>query len=139
MAVPNGADVVIKAENAPGSGVFVTVAALTRVSKKSDTDENTHPAFGNTKYVVPGTRNQGLTLSGFLDTTDTGQAALRTAESTRVPIRIQVLFDGVNGFDQSVRVRSFTHDADAAGDLQPVSFDVVGNAAATIVGSGPVW
>lgn len=139
MAVPNGADVIIKAENAPGSGVFVTVAALTRVSKKSDTDENIHPAFGGTKYVVPGTRNQALDLSGFLDTTDVGQAALRTAESTRVPIRIQVLFDGANGFDQSVRVTNFTHDAAADGDLQPITFSVVGNAVATIVGTGPVW
>jgi hypothetical protein len=139
MAVPNGTDVVVKVENAPGSGVFVVAAALTSIRKTSDTDENVHPAFGGTKYVVPGTRNQGLEIGGFLDTTDTGQAALRTAESTRVAIRIQVLFDGVNGFDQSVRVTNFTHSAEAEGDLQPISFSVVGNAAATIVGTGPVW
>lgn len=139
MAVPNGADVLVKAENAPGSGVFVTVAAITRFSKKSDTDENVHPAFGGTKYVVPGTRNQEFSISGFLDTSDVGQAALRTAESTRVPIKIRVLFDGVNGYEQSVRVRSFTHDADAAGDLQPITFDFAGNADATIIGTGPVW
>lgn len=139
MAVPNGADCLIKVENAPGSGVFVTCAALTTIRKASDTDENIHPAFGGTKYVVPGTRNQTLEIGGFLDTSDTGQAALRTAESTRVPIRIQVLFDGVNGFDQSVRVTNFTHSAEAQGDLQPITFSVVGNAAATVVGTGPVW
>jgi hypothetical protein len=139
MAVPNGADVVLQAENAPGSGVFVAVAAITRWSKKSDTDETTHMAFGGTKYVAPGTRNQEASISGFLDTSDVGQAALRTAESTRVPIKIRVLFDGANGFEQSMRVRSFTHDADAEGDLQPITFDFAGNAAATVIGTGPVW
>lgn len=139
MAVVNGADVVVKAENAPGSGVFVTVAALNRARKTSNTEEHTHPTFGGTKYVVPGDRNQDFEISGFLDTTDVGQAALRTAEATKVPIRIQVLFDGANGFDQSVRVTSFTHEADAAGDLQPITFGFVRNAAAIAVGTGPVW
>lgn len=139
MAVPNGADVILKAENAPGSGVFVAVAAITRFSKKSDTDENVHPTFGGVKLVAPGTRNQEFSIAGFLDTTDVGQAALRTAEATKVPIRIQVLFDGVNGFDQSVRVRSFSHEAAAEGDLQPITFDFAGNANSTIVGTGPNW
>lgn len=139
MAVPNGADVILKCENAPGSNVFVAVAAITRFSKKSDTDENTHQTFGGTKLVAPGTRNQEFDIGGFLDTTDVGQAALRTAESTKVPIAIQVLFDGVNGFQQSVRVRSFSHEADAEGDLQPITFSFAGNANSSAVGSGPNW
>lgn len=139
MAVVNGADCVVKVENAPGSGVFVTCAAINRVRKNSNTEEHSHPVFGGTKYVIPGDRDQDLEVGGFLDTTDTGQAALRTAESTKVPIRIQVLFDGVNGFDQSVRVTSFTHEAAAEGDLQPISFGFVRNAAPTQVGTGPIW
>lgn len=139
MAVPNGADVLVKAENAPGSGVFVDVAAITRFSKKSDTDENVHPTFGGIKLIAPGTRNQEFDVAGFLDTSDVGQAALRTAEQTKVPIKIRVLFDGANGYEQSVRVRSFTHDADAAGDLQPITFSFAGNANSTIIGTGPNW
>lgn len=139
MAAVNGADCIVKVENAPGSGVFVTCAAINRVRKTSNTDENVHPTFGGVKLVAPGDRNQDLEIAGFLDTTDTGQAALRTAESTKVAIRIQVLFDGANGFDQSVRVLNFQHEAQAEGDLQPISFQLVRNAAATVVGAGPVW
>jgi hypothetical protein len=108
-------------------------------SKASDTDENVHPAFGGTKYVVPGTRNQGLEIGGFLDTTTPGRRRCARPSRRASPIRIQVLFDGVNGFDQSCACERSRTTADAEGDLQPITFSVVGNAAATIVGAGPVW
>lgn len=121
-------------------GTFVTVAAMSRYSKKGDTDEQNFPTFGGTKYVVPGIRNVGYTVGGFLETTDVGQQTLRDHELVKAKVVLQVLFDGTNGFQHEARPRSFTHDADADGGLQPISFDFAGESTtATQIGSGPIF
>jgi hypothetical protein len=121
-------------------GTFVTVAAMSSYSKKGDTDEQNFPTFGGVKYVVPGVRNVGYTVGGFLETTDVGQQTLRDHELVKAKVVIQVLFDGTNGFQHEARARSFSHDADADGGLQPISFDFQGEtAAATAVGAGPIF
>lgn len=122
-------------------GTFVTVAAVSRYSKKGDTDEQNFPTFGGVKFVVPGTRNVGYTASGYLDTTDVGQQTLRDHEALKAKVVIQVLFDGVNGFQHEARPRSFTHEADAEGGLQPITFEFAGDSAnvTTMVGTGPTW
>jgi hypothetical protein len=121
-------------------GAFVTVAAMSRYSKKGDTDEANFPTFGGTKYVVPGDRNVAYTVSGFLETADVGQQTLRDHELAKRKVVVQVLFDGANGFQHEARPRSFSHDADAGGGLQPVSFDFAGESTtATAVGTGPIF
>jgi hypothetical protein len=119
---------------------FVTVAAMSRYSKKGDTEEQNFPSFGGTKYVVPGTLNVSYTVSGFLETTDVGQQTIRDHEIVKAKVVIKVLFDGTNGFQHEARPRSFSHDADAEGGVQPVSFDFAGeSAAATQIGTGPIF
>lgn len=119
---------------------FVTVAAIDKYSKKGDTDEQNFPTFGGTKYVVPGNRNVSYTTSGFLETADVGQQTLRDHELVKAKVVIQVLFDGANGFQHEARPRSFSHEADAEGGLQPISFEFAGeSAAATVVGAGPIF
>lgn len=121
-------------------GTFVTVAAINRYGKKGDTDEQNFPTFGGVKYVVPGQRIVSYTVGGLLETTDVGQQTLRDHELVKAKVVIQALFDGTNGFQHEARARSFSHEADAEGGLQPIGFDFQGeSAAASQIGTGPIF
>lgn len=121
-------------------GTFVTVVGMNRYNKRGETEEQNFPTFGNVKYVVPGDRNVDYETGGFLDTTDVGQQTLRDHELAKAKVVIQVLFDGVNGFQHEARPTSFSHEAAAEGGLQPITFAFAGMAsAASAVGTGPVF
>lgn len=138
MGAVSGSDFVLKVESPAGSGTFITVANFNAYGKRSTQPETRYPVFANAVPLTnPGPNEQTFTVGGLLDLTDPGQAVLRAAEQARTPILVQALFDGTNGFKQSVRVGSFAHDARPE-NLQTISYEMTGVAAAIQVGTGPI-
>jgi hypothetical protein len=142
MAVRPGEDFLLQVQLAPvepAEGVWVDVADMNRYSRRSNRDIARFPVFGRAlPHSIPGTREQGFTVSGYLNHDDAGQARLRAAEAGNFPVNVRVLFDGTeNGFEQEVYVASFTHDASPEG-LQEHGFEMTANDSAVIVGTGPI-
>jgi len=120
------------------SGGFVIVNDMNSFSKNSDRSVTKVPVFQRVlPHVVASARDQGYTLSGFLNGSDAGQNALRAAEAADAQVDIKVTFDGSNGFTQPVKVISYTMDADPEG-LQEHGFTLEADGAAIVVGTGPL-
>jgi hypothetical protein len=138
MSAVSGSDFVLKVESPAGSGTFITVQNFNAYGKRSTQAETRYPVFANPVPLTnPAPKEQTFTAAGLIDLSDAGQAVLRAAEANRTVVLIQVLFDGINGFKQNVRVGSFAHDARPE-SLQTVSYEFTGVDAAVIVGSGPI-
>lgn len=121
-----------------GVGGWLDVNEMNSISKNSDRSVTKVPVFMRTiPHVVAAARDQGYTISGFLNGSDAGQQRLRTAEAADEQVIIKILFDGTNGFTQPVKVVSFTYDADPEG-LQEHGFTFESDGDAVIEGSGPV-
>jgi hypothetical protein len=101
---------------------------------------DTFPTFGDggTAFAIPAPSEKTLSFSGFFNPNDAGQVLLRTHGQDRTPVNIQILWDGTNGYQMSVRVASRTHGASATGGPQTQTFEFAPNGAATIVGTGPL-
>jgi hypothetical protein len=138
MAAVSGQDFLLKVETPAGSGTFITVANFNAYSKKSTSPETKYPVFANpVPLVSPGIKEQTFTVGGLFDPVDPGQAVLRAAESGQTPVMVEALFDGVNGFKQTVRVGGFTQEAKPDA-LQTISYDFSALDLAVQVGTGPV-
>jgi hypothetical protein len=138
MAPVLGEDFEIHIETAT-PGTFVMIGAMNSYRRGSGRDEAIRKVFGRSlPYKIPGTRDQTMEVSGFLDLVDAGQIRARACEASQADVTIKVLFDGTaNGFTQLVKVRSFSHEA-APEDLQPHGFVFSPQADAVIVGTGPI-
>lgn len=122
------------------AGGFVAVNGIGKFGRKSDTNEQEFACFGKKRFVFPDQRKHTFTLSGWYDTSDAGQAILRDAEANRRLVIVKVLPDGTNGFTEKARVRAFTHDADAEGDFQPLTYEFTGIPDSAVqIGAGPSW
>jgi hypothetical protein len=138
MAAVSGQDFLLKVETPAGSGTFVVVANFNSYSKKSASPETKYPVFANpVPLVSPGIKEQTFTVGGLFDPVDAGQAVLRAAESAQTPVKIEALFDGANGFKQTVLVGGFTQDAKPDA-LQTITYDLSALDVAAIVGTGPI-
>lgn len=121
-----------------GAAGWYDVNDMNAFSKNSDRSVTKVPVFMRTlPHIVASSRDQGFTISGFLNGSDDGQNRLRAAEAADTSVTIRVLFDGTNGFQQDVKVISFTYDADPEG-LQEHGFTLEADGDATIVGTGPL-
>jgi hypothetical protein len=138
MAAVSGQDFLLKVESTPGSGSFIIVANFNSYSKKSTSPETKYPVFANpTPLVSPGIKEQTFTVGGLFDPVDPGQAVLRAAESAQTPVLIEALFDGTNGFKQTVLVGGFTQEAKPDA-LQTISYDMSALDVAVTIGTGPI-
>lgn len=137
--MPNeGADLQVNVEDPGSPGTFIPVHDMNAYNKNSNRDRTTYPVFQRAvPHTLVGAREIAFTLSGYLNMTDPGQNALRDAEANDTAIVVEVLPDGVNGFRQSVRVGTVTHDADPEA-FQEYSFEMSAEDTATVVGTGPV-
>lgn len=137
MADPlNGDDLLVRVETATPA-TFVDVSDMDNVDDGSEQAENSFPVFGNKKYIVPGTRDVNITVSGFFNPTDAGQIRLLGAEKARTVIKVQILYDGTNGYTVPVRVKSRKGNGKPNGQLQTIAFDMTATADSVIAGTGP--
>lgn len=142
MPVVAGADFLARVQTAAASGTtpatYAVIADMNSFSRGRSRDVNTYPVFGRmTPHSMPGAREMTFSLSGFLNTNDPGQNRLRQAEAADVPVIVQVLFDGTNGFEQRVRVGSLDHGADPEG-LQTHGFELTADGDPVQIGTGPI-
>jgi hypothetical protein len=140
MGVQTGDKIVIEVETTDGGGVYVPVNDMNRFSRRNTRGATRTRVFMRARpYLTRGQRETTATISGLLNTTDTGQGLLRTAMNTDVPIRLRILPDGTNGFIQQFYVNNTGNDAtpDPA-DMQDASFELSDAADPVVVGTGPV-
>lgn len=118
-------------------GTYLPVNDMNSFSKASDRDSNTYPVFQRAPYALAGARNQTYDVGGYLFPGDPGQQALLDAELSQLPINIEVLWDGVDGFRQDVKVASYSVDVDPESP-QEIGFEFTADDAAVVVGAGPL-
>lgn len=116
--------------------VWTPVADMNSYSKSTTRSRNRYPVFGGVTHVTTSPQEEDITVGGFLNDTDAGQQELRDAADNNEVAQIQVLFDGTNGFEQDVKVHTYTHDAEPEG-LQEHGFEFTGVSVRTPVGTGP--
>jgi hypothetical protein len=121
-----------------GSPTWTVVQDMNSIDRGSSRDTSRFPVFDKPlPHSIPGAREVTFTVGGFLNTDDAGQEALRDAEQTDTPVEIQVLFDGTNGFTQTVRVGTVNFSTSPEG-LQETGFEFSAQDAAVAVGTGPI-
>ena len=138
MPIRAGEDFILRVETVT-PGTFVTVNDLNSYSKSKAKNRSRYPVFGGTVHTITTTGDEDYTFSGFLNDTDPGQQRLRDVANSETPVLIQVFVGGgtTNGFQQLVRVHTYTHDADPEG-LQEHGFECTAVATATVLGTGVV-
>lgn len=125
-------------EASPSAGTYAPVSDINSLSKNSTRNVSSFGVFGRAvAYSIPGTRDQTLSLGGFLSVGDSGQATLFAAEAANTTCFIKVQMDGTNGFTQAVKVGSRTYTATPDG-LQAVTFALSSAADPVILGTGPL-
>ncbi len=65
-------------------------------------------ADGSARVRIAGLFDNGVTLSGDYERTDTGAALIRTQFAAGSTIYIKILTDGTNGFKATTKVESFS-------------------------------
>lgn len=125
-------------ESAPSAGTYAPVSDLNSLSKNSTRNVSSFGVFGRSvAYSIPGTRDQTISLAGFVSVGDTGQGTLFTAEAGNTTAFIKIQLDGTNGFTQAVKVGSRTYTATPDG-LQALTFELTSAADPVILGTGPL-
>lgn len=91
--------------------------------------------FGKTApYVRAGENTDEYSLSGLYNPDDTGgQNILRTARDNKTTVLLQVLPNGVAGYQQECNVTEYTDSGDADGEYVECSFDLVAVGPRTVV------
>jgi len=118
---------------------FVPIDEMNNFQRSTQRDSQSFPVFMRaTAHNIPGSRVVSGTLSGFLGTGSDGQDILRDAEQNDTTVRIRILWDGTNGFEQDFKVGSTSQTVAAGATLQETSFELLGDGDAAIVGSGPL-
>lgn len=137
MAVLQGSDFLLHVETAVAA-TYVIVNDMNSFSKSGSRDTARTPVFGRaTPYTSTAPKEATYDVGGLFNPTDPGQIRLREAEANNTPIKIKVMYDGVNGFTQEVKVSSFEYSATPEG-FQEYGFEFAANADAVIVGTGPI-
>lgn len=140
MPVVTGDEVVLEVATNAAPTVFLPVNDMNRFSRRTTRSTSRTRVFMRAlAYVNRGAPEYATTISGFLNTDDPGQDALRDAMNTDVPVILKVMPDGTNGFTQAFYVGN--QGADANPDptaMQEVSWELAEAAAPVIVGTGPI-
>jgi hypothetical protein len=117
---------------------FVVVASFNQFGKDVDRPSTDYPVFDQaTPYSIAGARGQTISFGGLYDPTDAGQEALLDAEAANTPIKIQVLFDGTNGFEQTISITKVGFSTTPEG-YQEITFEAKGTTDPVITGTGPI-
>lgn len=137
MPVLLGEEFAIEVQLADNS--WVEVADMNSFSHGSSRDIATFPVFQRTvPHSIPGPREQTMSVGGYLNSDDPGQARLRAASAGNLTVNIRVYWAGTtNGFTQVVRVGSTGVTVSPEG-LQETTFELAAAEAPVIVGTGPL-
>jgi predicted secreted protein len=120
--------------------VSVDNAAWSRVAEINDAsfsiegDNQDISAFGDA-FVrrIQGIKDTSFSMSGFTNEDDlNGQRRMKLALINDTPIYCRMLYDGVNGMSQEVKVASYECSASVDG-VSEVSFDLEGTGPVTLV------
>ncbi len=136
MGFVDGTNIILKVETAVAD-TFITVGGMDKFNYNTQRTSTKRPLFGAAAHVTTGARERSFTVSGLVDITDAGQARLRAMELANTPVKIQILWDGTNGFTEEVKATNFTVDGSADGEVEG-GFNFDSNAAAVIAGTGPI-
>jgi hypothetical protein len=105
------------------AGTYAPISDLNRIDYNSNRPVTNVAVFGRSvQYVIPGIKEQTMTLAGFFSAGDTGQETLTTGEAANDVLAIEVLRDGTNGYEIFGRVGSIRETAAPEG-LQEISYD----------------
>lgn len=117
---------------APATPTFAQIADTTGYSATHGSEGVTRTrVFGlATPYLLAGDLTDSYDIKGLYNPGDTGgQNVLRAARDNRTAVLLQILPDGVAGYQQECRVTEYTDSGDADGDYVECSF--------TLESSGP--
>jgi hypothetical protein len=105
------------------AGTYGPISDLNRIDYNSNRPTTNIAVFGRSvQYVIPGLKEQTMTLAGFFSAGDTGQETLNAGEAAQSVIAVEVLRDGTNGYEIFGRVGSIRETAAPEG-LQEISYD----------------
>lgn len=137
MSVLQGSDFLLHVETATPT-TYIVVNDMNSFSKSGSRDTTKTAVFARTTpYSSTAPKEASYDVSGLFNPTDAGQQRLRDMEAANTPVKIKVMFDGINGFTQEVKVSSFEYSASPEG-FQEYGFELQANADAVIVGTGPI-
>lgn len=110
------------------------VAEMNDASFSIEGDAQDITAFGD-EFVrrIQGIKDTSFSMSGFANEDDLlGQRAIKLALINDTPIYCRMLYDGVNGMSQEVKVESYECSAGVDG-VAEVSMDMAGTGPVTLV------
>lgn len=135
MSVRDGSEFMLEVETTTPNS-FVLVDDLTSYTRNRARETTRIPVFDSpTPRTIRSARDETFSIGGILNDDDPGQQRLRAVEQSDAAVRIRVTSDGVNGFTQSVKVNSTTHET-TPDDFQLVTFDMTPEAEPVKVGTG---
>jgi len=120
-------DSIVKVSAAGGTPTFATIEDLTSYSGTHGTEgESRTRVFGKTSpYVRSGPNTDEYSLSGLYNPDDTGgQNVLRNARDNRGTVLLQVLPDGVVGYQQECAVTEYSDSGDADAEWVECDFSL---------------
>jgi predicted secreted protein len=130
-----GKNVVVKVSpTAGGAGVYTAVAGIKSVSGElAGTNLDITVFTAAFLARLQGLKDTKFSLAGVYESGDTnGQIAIQNAFLNDSVLWIQMLYNGVNGFKQEVKVAKFAVDA-AVDKTVDLSVDLEGNGALTVI------
>ncbi len=122
-------------------GTFVNVSGMDNWSRDQSQGSTSRPFFGDggNPFVTLDTASVTATLSGMFDPADAGQTRLLALKQSGAAVDMEVLYDGINGYTQEVRVGGGSHSAVPDGSPQAIAFSLAPTGTApVIVGTGPL-
>jgi hypothetical protein len=137
MAIIDVQDSLIKVGAAP-AGPFATIEDMTSYSGTHGNEgEARRRVFGRVSpYVRAGANTDEYSLSGLYNPDDTGgQNVLRSARDNRTTVILQVLPNGVSGYQQECNVTEYSENGDADGDYVEAAFSLTAVGPRTSVGA----
>jgi len=127
------ADLVVSPTN------YIAVDGINQWDDQVNRERQAWPMFmRDTDYQTVGSREITYSMSGFLIPTDPGQVIIRSAEIADDEVSIKVLYDGTNGYTQTVRIGTRSGSRTAGTGLQTLTYEIAAVEAAVIVGTGPL-
>jgi len=130
-----GKNVVVKwSPTAGGAGVYTAISGIKSVNGSIDATNLDITSFTAAFLArIQGLKDGKYSLAGFYDSTDVnGQMAIQTALLTDVVGWFEMLYNGVNGFKQEVKVSKFAVDASVEKEVN-LTIDLEGNGAITVI------
>lgn len=134
MAIAGKNAVVKVSPTAGGAGVYTAVAGIKSINAELS-GQNLDITVFTASFVarIQGLKDTKFALAGVYESADTnGQLAIQNAYLNDTILWIQMLYNGVNGFKQEVKVAKFAVDASVDKTVD-VIIDLEGHSVVTVI------